>query len=255
MPLQLIVESLDSVPEALRGEYTEKDGKFHLNVDGLEDTKGLKSALEKEREARRTYEKQVKKWESLGKSDEEIAELLRKHAEDETNALKKKGDFDAILKQKQEAWEKEKADLIAERDASRSSERSAVVGERLVAALARGGVTEEGAELLPERLSNRIKFETVDGKRVLKILQADGETPMAGSGADGSATLDDLVKEAVKKYPSLFKGEGRGGSGKRPDLPGGGSSVNKKSDFKSEKERAAYVEKHGIEAYNALPDK
>jgi hypothetical protein len=35
MPLALIVDSLDSVPEALRGEYAAKDGKFMLSVDGL----------------------------------------------------------------------------------------------------------------------------------------------------------------------------------------------------------------------------
>jgi hypothetical protein len=114
-------------------------------------------------------------------------------------------------------------------------------------------VTEEGTELLPDRLANRIKFETVDGKRVLKIMAADGETPMAGSGPDGSATLDDLAKEATTKYPSLFKGSGAGGGGKQPDNRAGGSGTTKKSDFKNEKDRAAWVEKHGFDAYRALP--
>jgi hypothetical protein len=30
MPLELIVDDITTVPEAFRGEYTEKDGKFHL---------------------------------------------------------------------------------------------------------------------------------------------------------------------------------------------------------------------------------
>ena len=146
--------------------------------------------------------------------------------------------------------------LTAERDAARASERSAVVEERLTGALAKGGATAEGLELLPERFGNRIKFETVGGKRVVKIMMADGETPMAGSASDGSATLDDLVVEAKKKFASLFKGEGGGGGGKSPTEGNGGgrSGVTKKSDFKNAKERNEWVSKNGPDAYMKLPD-
>lgn len=257
MALQLVVDALDSVPEALRSEYTEKDGKFHLNVDGLpevEDTTALKGALEKERKLNKEREKQVKAWEKIGKTPDEIAEMLATQKDAERERAEKAGDHAAILKQKQDEWEKERKRLEDEVNASRTSERGAIVGERVTSALTRAQVTAEGAELLPDRLANRIKFETVDGKRVLKIMQADGETPMAGSGTDGAATIDDLVKEAVTKYPSLFKGSGAGGGGKQPDAKAGGSGVTKKSDFKSEKDRAAWVEKNGFEAYRALKD-
>ena len=75
MPLAAIVESIDSVPEAFRSEYTEKDGKFHLNVEGLEDTGALKLTLQKERDARKALEKDVAAWKKLGKTPDEIAEL------------------------------------------------------------------------------------------------------------------------------------------------------------------------------------
>jgi hypothetical protein len=83
-------------------------------------------------------------------------------------------------------------------------------------------------------------------------MAADGETPMAGTGADGTATIDDLVKEAVAKYPSLFKASGAGGGGKNPReiQPSG---IARKSDFKTEKDRAAFVDKNGMDAYKALP--
>ena len=52
MSLQLIVENLDLVPEAVRGEYTEKNGKFYLNVTGMEDNWPKKeAALIAERDA------------------------------------------------------------------------------------------------------------------------------------------------------------------------------------------------------------
>jgi len=63
--------------EHVKGLYTEKDGTFTLAVDGLEDTSGLKSALEKERAAAKEYEKKVKAWDALGKKPEEISELLK----------------------------------------------------------------------------------------------------------------------------------------------------------------------------------
>jgi DNA-binding transcriptional MerR regulator len=254
MALPLIVDTLDDVSEAARGAYVEKDGKFHLDVE-VEDTTNLKKALQTERGTRGALEKQIKQWQGLGKTPEEIQELLESQRKAQEESDKKAGNFDAILKQHQDKWAAEKKTLEEQVNAATASEREAVVGERVAGALAKLGATEEGIELLPDRLAGRIKFETVNGKRVLKIMQADGETPMAGSGADGTATIDDLVKEATTKYPSLFKASSGSGGGKEPDVKNpGGSGVSKKSDFKSEKERAAYVNKHGLAAYNALAD-
>jgi hypothetical protein len=47
MALKYEVTSLDSVPEPFRGEYVEADGKFRLNVSGLDDTRALKAAHER----------------------------------------------------------------------------------------------------------------------------------------------------------------------------------------------------------------
>lgn len=258
MALPLIVDSIDKIPEAVRGEYTEKDGKFHLNIDGElpdpNESSALRKALENSRRVEKELQKKVAKWEKLGKSDEEIAELLRATEEAERKKAEADGDHQKILKQLQDKWEKERAELESELNAARASERNAIIGTSVMSALTKAGATEEGIDLLPSQLAARIKYETEDGKRVLKIMQADGETPMAGSGKDGTATFDDLVKEATMKWPSLFKGDGQSGSGKRPDAGAGGAGVKKKSDFKSEKERAAWVEANGFAAYKALPD-
>lgn len=221
MPLPLIVESLDTIPEAFRGEYAEKDGKFRLNVEGIEDTTGLRSALAAERKTAKEAVAKVKKWEALGKTDEEIADLLKKHAEQEEELAKKSGNFDALLAQHQKKWSDEKGALETELQAARASERKAIIETSVTTALTKAKATTEGLDLLTERLGKRINFETVDGKRVIQITQADGKTPMAGAGADGLATFDDLVKEAMKSYPSLFEGLGGGGGGTSPKGSGG----------------------------------
>ncbi len=80
--------------------------------------------------------------------------------------------------------------------------------ERLAVALKNGGATPAGCDLLGYHLDKRIRIETVAGKRIIQILQADGLTPMVGSGKDDLATFDDLVKEAATQYPSLFQTNG-----------------------------------------------
>lgn len=253
MALKFSVESLDDVSEEHRSLYAEKDGKFFLSVEGLEDNSGLKKALETERETRKKYEKQIKAWERTGKTPDEISELLAAAEERDRKKAEEEGDFDKLLSQHRGKWEKEKSDLEAELQAARASERQAIIGNSLLAALTKAGATEEGIDLLPDRLSNRIKFERDGAERVIKIMAADGETPLAGSSKDGTATFDDLVKEAVDKYPSLFKGSGAGGSGKLPDSKAGRSGITKRSDLKTSKERADFIDQHGLKAYQDLP--
>lgn len=235
--LDFTVDTLDGVPEAVRGLYAEDGGKYRLKLKGYEDTPALKSALEKERRARKDLENKVKRWEGLGKSDEEIADLIRKSEEQAA-----KGDPDA-LKRERDKLAKDRQALEEQLQAALASERKAVVSTQLTAALSRAGVTEEGLELLPDRLAGRIKYELRDGERVIEIVGSDGETPLG--------SFDDLVREVATKYPSLFKGEGKSGGGMRPNSGAGGSG--KKRSEMSERERAAFVDKHGIDAYTRLP--
>ena len=72
MALKLSVDKLDDVEENLRSLYVEKDGKFSLAVDGIEDTSALKEALRKERKRADDAEKQRKAWEKSGKTPDEI---------------------------------------------------------------------------------------------------------------------------------------------------------------------------------------
>jgi DNA-binding transcriptional MerR regulator len=223
MEIEKVVDSLEAVPELLRGFYVEQgDGKYQL-----EDVTALRNSMthaKRERDEARKRAKAVDRWEKLGKSPDEIEELLKAREEEDTKKAEAEGDHAKILKQHQDKWAKERADLEAELNAARTSERSAIISTSIMAALTKANVTEEGADLLPDRLASRIVFETKDGTRVVKILQADGESPMAGSGKEGAATFDDLVKEATSKWPSLFKGSGRTGSGTPTNGSGGAGS-------------------------------
>lgn len=255
--LPFSTDDIETISETHRDLYEERDGKYFLSIDGLpqqEDNTGLKKALETEREARKKYEKQIKAWERTGKTPDEISELLAAAEERDRKKAEEEGDFDKLLGQHRSKWEKEKSDLEAELEAARVSERSAIINTSLMASLTKAGATEEGIDLLPDRLSHRIRFERDGSERIVRIMSADGETPLAGSAKDGTATFDDLVKEAVEKYPSLFKSSGAGGSGKLPDSNAGGTGkIRKRSDLKNSKERAAFIEEYGLAAYQAMP--
>ena len=62
MALALLLDSLDGVAEALKPMYVAHEGKFRLDVDGVEDVSGLKSALQKERDAAKLAQAELKKY-------------------------------------------------------------------------------------------------------------------------------------------------------------------------------------------------
>ncbi len=233
MALALVVDSLDSVPEAVRGEYAAKDGKFHLTVDGLDAAYVPRDVHKRSNDEAAQRRHALSAWEKLGKTPDEIAALVAAQEADATDKLKKKGDFDAILKQHTDRWAGEKTGLETRANSAEAFAKSAIVETSVMGALTKAKVTPEGVDLLTERLGKRIVLEIADGKRKIQIMQPDGVTPMAGSGADGSATFDDLVKEAVKTYPSLFEGANGGGGGTPPKHAGGSGKTLTRKEFDS----------------------
>lgn len=252
MAIEKIVDSLDSVDEDLRGFYTEKDGKFHLeDVTALRNTvKHVKT----ERDEAKKKAKDVAKWEALGKTAEEITELLAAQAADAEKKAREAGDHEALLNQHRASWEKEKGTLTSQVDIWRNKYQNTELSHNLTSELVKIEATAEGIEILPNILRDRVKFE-VEGDAVkTKILSADKTTPMAGSGADGQATFADLVKEAKTKYPSLFKGTGQSGSGASDtDDKGGAGHGNLKRTQMSIEEKTAFIAKNGEDKYLALP--
>ena len=75
MSLELILENLDGIDESIKPLYQQsEDGKFRLQVNGIEDTAELKKAL-KEKDSQEKLSKQIKDsyflFESLQKTDKE----------------------------------------------------------------------------------------------------------------------------------------------------------------------------------------
>lgn len=238
MTLQFEVDSLDNVPEEAKGLYAEADGKFRLAVEGIPkptDTSKLENALKQERERA----KDAEKFKKLGLTPDQIKELVDAEEARKQQKLKDEGDFPALLKQHQDKWDGERSTLVSERDAATAALKKHVGESAFVTELAKQGATEEGLAALPNLFVSRINV-SVDGENAkMEIMQADGATPMAGSSESGTATLGDLVGEAIKKFPSLFKEPGAGGGAKRPGSGERFSGAGKTwADAKTPKEKA-----------------
>lgn len=109
-------------------------------------------------------------------------------------------------------------------------------------------------DLLLPHVRTHTRVKEVDGKFYVEVIDKDGNARIA-DGKGTPMTIQGLVAEmrGSDTFGRAFEGSGNSGSGKQPGH-GGGGAAKKKSDFKSEKERAQWVEANGLAAYNALPD-
>lgn len=244
MPLQLVVDSLDSVPEALRDQYVEANGKFRLNVDGYEDPSGLKSALQKERDAAKALEKQVKAWSALGKSPEDIQELLKAQEDREDKELVDRKEFDKLFEKRIERlksdYEKRLADAVAAAEAAQQRAQSfqgRVLDESIRAAAAKAGIHPHAID--DALLRARAIFTLGDDGNAVQL----GEDGRPVLGKDGKSPftplewLEGMREKAPHWYPASASGGGAGESGHRA----GAMSPKSLTEAKTPEERRAVL--------------
>lgn len=232
MKLKLVVDKLEEVAEAFRGLYVEKDGKFYLDVDGIEDTSGLKSALTKERKIRSDAEKDAAKWAKLGKTPEEIAELIAAQAADDEKKAKDAGEWDKLAAQLNE---KHATALAAE--AAKTAAMRAALDHYLIDGAATAVIAEAKGvpELLLPHVRSKVRVVESNGKYDTQVVDDKGDPRIDDKGAP--MTIKDLVSEMreSKVFGRAFEAtdvpsgsgahiSGGGGQGVKPGNIGGNRS-------------------------------
>lgn len=186
------LDSLDGLDETAAKEYTEKDGKFVLKLEGfeVEDTKGLKSALQKERDRANAAEKAVK--------DEA---KKRKDADDE--AARNAGDIEKVENNLREHYKGEletRDGKIAARDKKLSDVLIRDEARRIATDLA---VNTDSVPLLAEYIERRIGIQDNDD---------DFNVVVVGEHAGLSMTeFVDKIKQDKSLANVLKAGDGTGG--------------------------------------------
>lgn len=215
MALKLTLDTLDGVDEAIKALYVEQDGKFKLAVDGLEDTSGLKSALEKERKARREAEQRAK----LALSDEEMEEVERLRAE----AARAKG-ADEIVNQIKARHAKELEARTKETQAYRAH-------------LEKTMLESTASKLLAEHKGN-VGLLMPHIQAALRVEEADGQFQVVPASA---ASLEEVVTGLKATFPAAFSDSGHSGSGASGGHAGaGGAKTMTRTQFNGLTPQAQY---------------
>lgn len=240
MTLKLELESLEGVDEGIASLYQEKDGKFVLPVDGVvpkSEYEMLNQRLVDANEENARRRRAVERWKELGESPEAVKEML-------TGKAKPNEDQERIVAEIKNQYEGKLSE--ANGRIQKMMQKSAMAD--LKAQLAQQNIVPQGLDPLTLVAQSRIGF---DENGNLRIMSADGSKPLAGSGADGYATVADLAKElAASDMGQLFvRDAGQSGGGKPPASQNGKSTektvTRSHFDGMSQRERMAFIKDGG----------
>ena len=242
MALELVYETEAEVPEAVKSLYVAHEGKFKLEVNGIEDTKGLKSALEKERlankeakalvDAEKAAAKAAKealdKYE--GKDPEEIKKALDYFNKSEDAKLTEDERFNKRVAKHEEAVAKKLADQeadvarkLSEKDAELNESRSFV--EKHKTLMLHGGIRAAApADMHPSALEDAIRH----AESLFEVNQNGEVVPKDGKyGKDGKTLYSpkEWFEESRATHPHRFihassgsAAAGKSAQASKPDL-------------------------------------
>ena len=232
--LKTVLETLEGVDDAVKPFYAEADGRYVLQVDGVDahpEVSNLKSAYErtkadrdKFRQERDEAKARVKgipddfdpeKWEAAksGKADPQQLVELRQ-----------------TLEAERDEWKGKFEQTIAE-------QRQRAVRDAVQAALAANGV--------PEGARRGAALDMLDGKKV----EMQGETPVIDTDM-GPMAVAEYAKRWVAKDGSGYVAPPSGGSAKGSN---GAAGTGTKPEQMSPQERAALLKENPGEFYRIFP--
>jgi hypothetical protein len=267
MAIETSYDSVDQIPEAIRDDYAEVDGKYVLKVlqdyvpkDNVEDVSGLKSALHKERDNGRELARKLRQiQEQTAAIDmDEYNALKEAQAKAEEERAKRAGEWDNLKNQlvtkhseDKSAWEKEKAGLL-------SAFEGQVSENAAMSALAE----HKGNPLfLKAHVLGAIKVVRDDaGRFVTRVVDDAGNPRMNGEGK--FLTVSDFVKELRENdaFAGAFTGAGSSGGGTPPGAGQGQGARGKggiPSDLKrgsmTPRQKVDFIREHGQDAFMKLP--
>lgn len=220
MAMKAVLDSLDGVNEAFHGEYKKgDDGKYHLDVEGGEDTGALKRAKEHEKKERQRVEKELKE-------ATERSATLQQELDDLHAGAVPKGDVDKLRKSYDERYAKREKELSDSLESANSTIRTLLVDNVATGLAGKLAAKPEFVDVLLPHIQSRLVVEKVDGKSVTRVKDKDGTV--------GALTVDDLEKELLsnKSFAPILRGNRASGGGATNSDDRGGSATGRSSkDF------------------------
>lgn len=234
MPLKLIADSLDEVPESLRDQAKEVEGKFELDGTGL--VKKNTELLTKVATIKPLKEKLAK----FGDIDPDDAkEALEKVAELEKNPAAKPPNIEEIQAKWTKEKEKEFAPIKGENEKLKGELLQLKLTDKVKAIAIKSGVKAKYVDDLMAVTGQHYKLGEKDQ---IIILDSEGD-PM-------DKTPEQFFGEVLKEQkPIFFEPSGAAGSGAQPGTSGkpGSTTTIKRADFEqmAPAGRAAHISAGG----------
>lgn len=210
--LKLEADTLDAIDEPLRSLYEEKNGKYRLKVEGVEDTEGLKKKNSELMDELKGFKRsQKEKEEQAAREREEL--------------LAKSGDVEALRKSYDEKMTKITTDYSTREQNYQQQLQKLTVGQTATTLAAELAIPGSAPVLLPH-IQARLSMEIRDGVPVTVVIGQDGKP--------SALTIDDLKSElsanpAFAPIIAASKAAGGGASGS-----GNGGGAAKKAVTRSQ---------------------
>ena len=224
--MKTVLSSLSDVPEALHGEYEERDGKFFLKIDGevpgfvrANDYGDLKQKVTLFREKYTAAMKRASEIAGVDEIDDDLTPL-RTTLESLKGKLAKLSDTDheSLQEQIQKAIKplQEKLDRSeAERATAQERASKALLRENIGSVLTKGGAQPNALAFLLDQ-SEKV-FEVKDDK----VAARDGHFTEQGK----PVTPSDWLVTATKEFDFAFKKSSGGGALPSNGEPGSGANI------------------------------
>lgn len=144
--LKLQVDSLDGIDTALHGFYDKTESGYKLKVDGMEDTNGLKTALQKERDSNKDAKTRLGELEKLrDEAEKKALEEQGKYKELSAKEREEKLKYEQSFNELQKEVATSKRDLMLRELASSLTSDS--LEQEIIARFAQDFVKVEGKEV------------------------------------------------------------------------------------------------------------
>lgn len=207
----------DEIPEAFRGEYVERDGKF---VFDDKDVVGLKASQQRILEEKKAAEKETARLRSLhgDLSEDELAQLIKDRAKAEHDRALKAGDVEKLVEKRVNETKVEYDKRIAalEPFKQKYEDRELDIAIRDAASKA-GVISEDMPHVLAIVKGNRVKLDPATNKMV--VFDKDGDPT--------GITVEKFFAETFKaEAPKFYNASGAGGGG----AGGGGGGGKGRTD-------------------------
>lgn len=215
MALKAILDSLDGLSDDLKKLYTQKDGKYHLDVDGMVDKTRLDEFRNNNIELKKQLDDVKKQYDGI--DVEQVRELIKKDAALKEKKLIDAGDIEKLVAERTASmkadYEKQIKTLAEKVTSSDSQLERLVIDNALKDAGLKAGVRDTAMEDVV--LRGRARYKMQDGKAV--PMTADGKV-IYGKDGETPETMTEWFGSLASAAPHLFNpsnGSGANGSGSK----------------------------------------